>query len=408
VTRRKMLWLVGGALCLALVVWVARNTEWTEIKVPMPLQGEAAQNPLYAAQRLAEQLGARATWDRQLIVPSTDAAMVLADWHWSLSTSRRAAIERWVEAGGRLVVDSSVLFDDDFREWSRIRLRAAPDEDAAEPVSRPDPQPQCRALAHGGEIQVDGVGTSSSWLCDVEAPFSLTTSRKLLWQLADASGAQAIRVAVGAGHVTAFNASPFTWRQLFNGDHGVLFVVASQLRRGDEVHFLSEFDHPSLLALVWRHGAPVVVIASVLIGAALWRSSARFGPLMGMPDPARRSIAEQIRGTGYFAARHGGGEALHAACVRALDEAAARRVAGYRRLAPPERAAALARLTGFDSASLMSAIHDPRLRGGQALTTTIAMLETARRRALDRTATRHLPDRDHSATLEISHRYGSS
>jgi hypothetical protein len=114
----------------------------------------------------------------------------------------------------------------------------------------------------------------------------------------------------------------------------------------------------------------------------LWRRAVRFGPLAAPPERARRSLAEQIRGTGSFAWRHGGGESLHAACVRALDEAATRRIPGYGRSSPKERAAAVARLTGFEWPALSAAVHDSRARGGQELRSTIALLEEARRRIL--------------------------
>ena len=99
---------------------------------------------------------------------------------------------------------------------------------------------------------------------------------------------------------------------------------------------------------------------------------------------ARRSLADQIRGSGRFALRHGGGLALHAACVRALDEAARRRISRYALLTRDERSAALARATGFDRDSLAAAIHDPRRRTAGELHRTIALLEAARRQTLMR------------------------
>ena len=130
-----------------------------------------------------------------------------------------------------------------------------------------------------------------------------------------------MRVTVGRGLVTVINGTPFQFSQLLAGDHGWLFVAATELRPADEVHFLTENDHPSLLTLMWRYGAPAIVLALVAIGLALWRTSTRFGPLAEPQSTARRSLAEQIRGTGQFALRHGDGESLHEAAVRALTEA---------------------------------------------------------------------------------------
>jgi hypothetical protein len=227
-------------------------------------------------------------------------------------------------------------------------------------------------------------------MCDFGSESFLTSTRKAAWALRDASGLQAMRVHVGRGSVTAINATPFRYRSLFDGDHGWLFVAATELRKGDDVHFLSEDDHPSLLALLWLYGGPVVALAMALIALVLWRRGIRFGPVAAPLSAARRSLAEQIRGTGQFALRHGSGESLHAASVRALDEAARRRIPGYAGLPAKERAASLAGLTGFDRNALAAAVHDPRSRRSHELRSTIALLEAARRRALiDHTRSSH-------------------
>jgi hypothetical protein len=148
------------------------------------------------------------------------------------------------------------------------------------------------------------------------------------------------------------------------------------------VHFLSDDEHPSLLALTWRYGAPVVAVGLTLVAALLWRGAVRFGPLAAPTITARRSLADQIRGTGRFALHHGGEHSLHAACVRALDEAAKRRVQSYAALTPDERLAALARLTGFDRQSLAAAVHHPGRRTAAELRRTLATLEAARRQTL--------------------------
>jgi hypothetical protein len=375
-----------AAPVLALVVWIASNSTWVDVPVPMPLKGDARVNPFYAVQRFAETLEARTSWDRTLQVPASNAVIVLSAWHWNLSASRRDAIERWVESGGRLVVDRSVLDDDEFSTWSGIVRtdREATNQNGRESVFDPvtDRVGTCRDFESHTEPWTAGAAEPATYrLCGFNQESFLAAKKNVLWTLGDAAGAVALRAMVGRGHVTAITAEPFTWRQLFFGDHGWLFVATTELRRGDVIHFLSEAEHPSLLALTWQYGAPVVVCAAAMIALGLWRGSVRFGPLAPIIDGARRSLAEQIRGTGHFAARHEGGDALHAACVRALDEAAEKRLPGYRRLAGRDRAEALARLTGFDRDALMTAIHHPRLRRDRELVGAIALLEAARRRA---------------------------
>jgi hypothetical protein len=366
-----------------LIVWVASNTEWVDMQVPMPLRGEARINPFYAAQRFAEALGARTAWDRSLTVPSADSVIVLSDWHWTLSRNRREALERWVESGGRLVLEGTLTGgEDEFAHWSRIvrGVRKLSKAERSQELWRDD---VCASFQeeHDG-VPVSGADRMDYSVCDFDRLSSLTSSERADWALRDGTGVQAMRVRVGRGRVTVINATPFRHRRLFDGDHGRLFVAATGLRRGDDVHFVLEGAQPSLLALIWQYGAPVVALLLTLVALALWRGAVRFGPLAAAPHAARRSLAEQIRGTGQFALRHGGGRSLHAACLRALDEAVQRRVKSYTHLDLNERITTLAQLTRLDQQALAAAIDHTDSRNAHDLRRTLALLEAARRRTL--------------------------
>jgi hypothetical protein len=387
--RRGVILLLVTVVLVVFSIWVSNHTYWTDMEIPTLPKGAARDNPFYAVQKFAESLGARAAWDRVLTVPPTDSVIVLSDWHWNLSDRRRIALERWVESGGRLIIEGRLLGNDaEFEQWSGI-AREYRKEEPAQKSAHGAPHP-CHKLREERSGPSAGLADSTLyWLCDFDEGSALRTTRGATWTLGGDQGFQAMRVPVGRGSVTVVNASPFQHRALFDGDHGRLFVTATELRRGDDMHFLSEQKRPSLLALLWLYGRPVVLLALVLIALALWRGSVRLGPLI-VPSPSgRRSLAEQIRGTGRFALRHGGGEALHAACARALDEAAGRRVSGYQRLSANERAAALAELTGFDRNSLAAALYHPGLRRSHELRGTIELLEDARRRVMDRTRSTH-------------------
>ena len=389
-TRSRMVWLLVGVVIVAFVAWVARNTHWADAKVPMPLRGEARTNPFYAVQRFAEALGARTAWDRVLNIPPVDSAIVLSGWHWNLSDGRRAGLERWVESGGRLVVDGKLAGPlDDFERWSGIVLEYPHRDDDA--VEEPVVWEKCHTFHEEENGTPSSVSQTTSYsICDLDGVSFLTSDRNAEWALRDASGIQAMRVQVGRGSVTVINATPFHYRNLFDGDHARLFVAATQMRPDDDVHFLSEDDHPSLLALIWQHGAPVVLLSLALVALMLWRGGIRFGPLAAVPDDARRSLAEQIRGTGQFALRHGGGDSLHAASVRALDEAAVKRIPRYTRLSIKERAMALAHLTSFDWKTLAAAVRHGRGHRSHELRNTIALVEAARRQILvDQTRSSH-------------------
>jgi hypothetical protein len=375
--------IVQGVLLLLLLgvcAWIARHTYWDERRVPLPWHGEALSNPFYAAQRFAAKLGARSLWDPLAATPPADAVMVLANWNWDLSRPRRERLQRWVEGGGRLVMDESVgRAGAAFERWSGIRtVHGTRDEDhtdeEGEEPARPTAFEPCQPLRDpaGHEISV----------CDFDPDRSFRSSRPVEWSLRDARGDHALRVRVGRGSVTVIGARVYTYRELFRGNHAELLVASTQLRRGDEIRFLSEPLQPSLFALSWRHGAPVLVLGLALILLALWRKGAAFGPVALEIETARRSLAEQIRGTGQFALRFGDGAALHAATLRALAAAAAGRIAGWERLTDTERAVQLARCTGVDAGRLAAALLPAVRPRPHELRNAIALIEATRRRIL--------------------------
>jgi hypothetical protein len=379
-TRTRVIWIGVTALLAVLVVWIASHTYWADTQIPMPPKGEALTNPFYAAENFVRALGARATRDRVFATPPGDAVVVLSGWHWSVVRTRREALERWVESGGRLVVDRELATSgDDFEQWSGIKHKYWGADGRRPSRFGSD---GCRTFDESfGDTSQTATPTEFS-ICGVWFSTSLLSDKPTTWALRDESGLQAVRVAVGRGSVTVINATPFRYQNLFDGDHGRLLAAATELRRGDSVHFLSEGDSPTLLALVWRSGAPVVVFSLLAVALLMWRGAVRLGPL-AMPAAAeRRSLAEQIRGTGEFALRHGDGEALHAASVRALEEAARRRVSGYTGLSAKDRGAALERLSGINATDILSAAYDPRSHSPQQLRTAIAVLEAARRHML--------------------------
>jgi len=406
--------LLGIVLVLGVVLlvgWFASNTEFENIEVPVRLKGEAARNPFYGAIRFSEVLGAEASWERVFATPRNDAVIMLSAWNWNLSRTRRERIEHWVEAGGRLIVDNTMIGGtEEFERWSGIgelkekrRKFVDPEEDAVEDESageeitdeveaedfEPEEQPVADDDSFFGQFiprdckpLVEDVTSRKISVCDVTPMQSLTSSRRVLWALRDGGKIHAVRTAVGRGSVTVINAQPFRFRAFLAGDHPKLFATMTQLRHGDLVVFLTEEDHASLISLMWRFGAPVVLLMLACIVLGLWRSGPRFGPQVAGTSSARRSLAEQIRGTGQFALRFGNGKALHAAAARALRDAAIRKFPRYDRMSAEERVATLAAASGISADDLGPAMNHIGVRSTHELRHAIAVLESARRRLL--------------------------
>jgi hypothetical protein len=388
-SRTRILGVILGLAFAGVSVWIAKNTSWKEIGVPISLKGEAATNPFYSAQHFAGLLGAHTEWRHVLgSAPPQDAIIVLAHWHWNLIESRRRTLEQWVAAGGRLVVDRTVIGSEELARWTGITRDQLVEGNKG--VSEDDVHGKgCRTLRIEGEELTTNRLRIGYELCDPSLDSRLLSGRRASWALGDADGIQAVRVDIGQGSVTMINASPFGNRELLQGEHGLIFVAATQFHAGDDVLFLSD-QGTSLLGLMWNDGAPALLLALGLVALALWRGSLRFGPLAATPDPARRSLGEQIRGTGQFTVRFGGGRALHAAASRALTEAANRSILGYARLSGEERLAALAVAANVEPGALSEAVNNAGPRRPGELGSALAVLEQARR-TISRPAKR--PDR---------------
>jgi hypothetical protein len=380
--QRRWIGVVAVALLALVGFWVARHLEFLSIDIDAPPAGEARTNPFYTAQRFAEALDARTTWEHALGKASPDALVYVSAFHWSLIPSRRTALEHWVEQGGRLVVDSALLGTEEFGTWSGI-TREVPKAAELARLQEDDEASDARVpsfrLCHDLRD-----GRTRYNLCQFVPRSWLASTRTPIWALQDDYGVQALRVRVGRGTVTALNAAPFDTETFLKGDHPRLFVALTELRHQDEVHFLSENESPSLIALIWRNGAPIVAVLGAWLAVTLWRGGVRFGPLAPRAELVRRSLAEQIRGTAHFALRIGDHEALHTATLRALSRAAQRRIPRYLSLDTDARVAAIARVTSIDAAPLAAAMTAVDLRRLHDLRNAIALLETARRDLLSR------------------------
>jgi hypothetical protein len=381
----KRNYLTGLLIVLALGgfgLWLADNTHWEIVEERTPHQGEAVTNPFYSAQHLAESLGAHTRSGHDtLALPSARGIAVLGFWNWELIPERRARLQQWVQNGGRLIVGTSAVSNEAFESWFGVKVLAAPDKGAANNSITCPPATQ-RLTADPPDVIAASPSLAEHFdICRRYIPPSvLGTTRKYSWRVRDREGGvRALRIPIGRGSVTIVNADAFHNTELLCGDSAVLFAAATQLRRGEEIAFLTDGEGGSLLALLWRYGSPVIALAALLVMLWLWRSGVRFGPLVAATDPARRSLAEQIRGTGQFTLRFGGGMALYSATVRALNESAARRFPHFERLGDEERVAPLASFTGLDSGALAAALNDPAARRPQEIRKTIAFLETARR-----------------------------
>jgi len=386
-TGPRITQLLVAALAIGLPIWVAMNTYWADVTVDGSLEGEAATNPFYSTQHLAAALGMHSELIASLSSPvPRGGVLLISGIQNDLFHSRVESLTPWVESGGRLVVTGDVVWASAaLQVWSGVapgsRLVENPAKRPA--VSRPpaprpiEPDSDCAPLA----VKIDGTATGETLTyCGPQSQNEFVSKRVPAWSLSSEHGMQMLRVALGHGSVTVI---PRGWlignKNLVRRDHAEIFIAAADLRRGDRLYILNVTSAETLLALLWRLIAPAILLFGIAILCIIARHLPRFGPPTPIPTAVRRSLAEQIRANAAFAWRTGKLAALRTAVGRALDEAAGRRIAGYRTLALRRRASAIADLSGADLKSLSAAMSESAAAGAPVQRAAIALLEQSRR-----------------------------
>lgn len=401
--RDVLLRVLMAALVLGAGVWVASCTEWVEVDVPLPARGEAAKNPLYVTQQLVRRLGAEvATPSTLSALPPPRATLLLTSWYWDLFPERAQRLKDWVENGGHLVLYANNLDHEQLKGWVPVKELEPPrkrsntedeedeaDDDSDEGDAEPAPierirramQPPCHPVVEPDSVPASYAdGERRFKVCSyVASGWKLQSASPALWSLDGPDGPMMLRAARGQGQVTVI----LPWGLLDNdrvlkGDNGLVAVAALQARPGAHVWFVTEEARPPFLAWLWQQAWVAVLLGAAALLLALWRGARRFGPPVASAPQGRRSMAEQISGTAQFL-RHNGPEALLAAQIRALEEAARGHVRQYDQLDRTQRAGAIAKATGLDGAALGLALDKSLARKRVDLPATLELLETARR-----------------------------
>lgn len=398
-----------GAVLVALLAfggaWLFQNTEWVDEAVPAEPSEAEARDPQHRLKRVLTELGARVASPGTLdTLPPPHATLVLGGWHWNLFPERSLALRRWVESGGDLVLPYASRqsggidwlaveavpiegtrrtpgpFEDDDDDDGSHRIEVVPpriDGRAADRHCTGLHEPRTANPAQGALLR--------TYATCLRPTRTLRATQHVDWTLSVAHGPVVLRVPAGRGSVT-LTALPMPWdnARVLELDNALIAATVMRAAPGREIWFVSNQARLPLLALLWERGAPAVLLGALALALALWRGAVRFGPPVATAPAARRSVAEQIRGTAGFIASRAGGAALHAAQLRALENAARLRLGGFDALGGAERAAAIAAACAMEPAALARAMQ-PRLTPALARhpAPALALLETARRRLLN-------------------------
>ncbi len=393
--NRDRIMLLLGVLGVALGVWwVVANTEWVDVDSPRQAQGEARTNPVYAFEQLLRKLGGQVEHHEALqSLPPHKARLVLLSSDWELVPGRAEQLHQWVLQGGHLVLLQSSDWDTtDLANWVPAFAVEVPRKPVAPAGAASDALAKARAKLEGS----DGTELTSStplWgsVDKLRSCNFIQAWRRLMpkvghepeWTLGRNNiGNDVLRMPVGQGSVTVFNAyaAIFYNEPVLECDHALLLAAVVQAEPGATTWIYLNEKREALIPWLWHKGWIAIVAGLLAVAAALWRGATRFGPRLAPPPRLRRSIAEQVRGLGTYLQREGR-EALLLAQQRALEDAAARHLPGYRRLTIPQRGSAIAAATGLNAEALTAVLQVKTVTRAE-LPVRLELLETARRALL--------------------------
>jgi hypothetical protein len=309
-SRTIVVWIVILAVAALGVVWFFDNFERVTDKEWVGYSGEARRNQYLAAERLLARMGVAARHVRtipELKELPVNGALILPDRREALTPDARAALLKWVESGGHLIVE-----DEDHRVPDPILDAFGVQR---KPVKAPPKLPPIEAkLPHApAPMKVEMHSIQS-----IEAPSAAV-------RVAGKHATHLLHFERGRGRVTVLNDLDFMRnRSIGRLDHAEFLWQIVRFQPDTPALFV--FDNPQKLSLLGWLGAnawAVIAAAGLALVVWLWRVSSRFGPIAPDPEPARRRLLDHLRASGRFQWSRGGGSAL----VEAAREAALRRVA---------------------------------------------------------------------------------
>ena len=422
----RMFWFARIVISLAIAAagaWFVHETRWVEITVDEGQHGLAADDDAYTLRRLLQASGTTLETRTSLDpLPPPGATLVLESTFWNIFPGRDERLQAWVRAGGHLVIDG--LTDNATRDLRWLPLTfatprsAKPHKSASAPgdvvglvppaagappkraSSAPHPFDKPFELGGHGNWQTcedfhepddtpqPAFEPGRTWRgCTEAQSLRALPPATPVWSLVDAQkGVLTMRVPYGQGSVTGVSFRLVIGnRELLQSDNGLIASAIVQAAPGHVVWLVQDESREALPLWMWHEArTPTLLIAAAIL-LALWRLLPRFGPREARPAPARRSMGEQVRGTGQFIAASEP-RALHAAARQAFDAVGRTRIDAWNQRNDAERVAALADAlaptTTLDRAALLAALAPPAAAKPDQILAATAVIEQARRALL--------------------------
>jgi hypothetical protein len=324
--------IVGAVLLRIGMDWFMDNHELVYYETRSGFELEARRNPLLAAERYLQRIGADvesiSTTDLWRDLPAPGDAIIVYRYTPPAGNERRQALRRWIGAGGHLIVeaDKSLLVetDEDGRQLRSDTGKADLLKELGISLHEHEAAFFAELMRTDEPIEVQFQDSEEN----IQVNFS--TYRYLLADdtMAEPSGKVPcgkgyclLQYEVGEGMVTVMNDISFISNYEI-GDHDHAMVLAMLYPEPPKRTWLVyDVVMPSLFQLIWRHLPYAVSALLVALLLWLWQRGARLGPLLPPLDQPRRNIDEHLQASAGFLWRIDRGQQLFLGNQRALKQA---------------------------------------------------------------------------------------
>ncbi len=366
-------------LCLlgAAGYWLSHQLEKKEIELPTGLTGEAAVNPLLAAERFLTAMGitTKQLDDTSRLLRKlgpTDVLLISSD-RQTLGQQRTLDLLEWVEQGGRLIVTVPHLLKeeeplrDPLLEILGLTLFYVDEDSITEDMNE-----------YADYLDVDWPTAADFMKIDIDLQYVLEGVQAGDWIIENDWGAVLVRRPHGQGTVTIVTDLQFIqFLRIGEYDHAQFLwhLVDGQ----GPIWLITNNDMPSLWDWLWQHAPEIMAAGLFWLALWLWARSRRFGPPLAELPPVRRRILEHVEANGRFLWHQKQSRHLITAVRNQFITTAANRNPGWERLTDDERAELLADVTHRDIKTIRRLLAETEVRHQHEFTRMIRQYEKIRK-----------------------------
>lgn len=359
---RYFIWALLICLTFAAgMYWFLSNFELVEERYTTSEEEEARRNEYLAAERflwlngietasmgLAQLLGDMPSTDQVIFVPDHRASE-------ALTTERQEMLYEWISGGGHLILEAHELWDeesessgDEFLDAFGVQLhyRAVEKEGGAAEY-----------------IETGFAGFGERLRIDFIPDYHLVDGEEIAYGgIKGEAGFHLLQFAVGNGLLTVLS-DDRVWCNCKIGryDHAIFLynLIIGDLKGGKPTLWIvRNLEFPSLMELIWKHAAYVVMSTTLLIIMLLWAAYNRFGPQLVLNHQIRRSLVEHMDACGRYHWQQSRAQSLLQAMREQLVQMSEKRHPRWRQISRREQLVWLAQRSKVSQKLLSKALED--------------------------------------------------